>query len=232
MSTQQTTLKLRSGKFSIEKEHYENIGLNERMVSMFLGGVLMRHGIMRPFRASFLYGSYLAYRAFTGHCMFYELLGIDASKPHAVNIRGEFIIDRPKNEVYSYWRNLNNLPASINHLLNVEMIEEKLSRWKSNVLGNLFPLDWSAEIIKDEPGRLIGWRSTPGTLVHHIGRISFAETANPQETILKIVLSYRPPAGGVGLGLARLLNPYFESLLKKEIKTFKHNIETTMPRQF
>lgn len=232
MSTLQTTLKLRSGKFSIEKEHYENIGLNERMVSMFLGGVLMRHGIMRPFRASFLYGSYFAYRAFTGHCMFYELLGIDASKPHAVNIRGEFIIDRPTNEVYTYWRNLNNLPTSINHLLNVEMIEEKLSRWKSNVLGNLFPLDWSAEIIKDEPGRLIGWRSTPGTLVHHIGRISFAETADPQETLLKIVLSYRPPAGGVGLGLARLLNPYFESLLKKEIKTFKHNIETTMPRQF
>lgn len=232
MSTQQTNLKLRSGKFSIEKQHYENIGLNERMVSMFLGGILMSRGIRRPLRAPFLYGSYLAYRAFTGHCMFYETFGIDASKPHAVNIRGQFIIDRPTNEVYTYWRNLNNLPGSINHLLNVEMVEEKLSKWKSNILGKLFPLDWQAEIVKDEPGRLIGWRSAPGTLIHHIGRVEFSETSDPQETLLKIVISYHPPGGGVGFGLAKLLNPYFESLLKKEIKTFKHTIESVMPHRF
>lgn len=232
MSTYQTSLKLRSGKFSIEKQHYENIGLNERMVSMFLSGILMSRGIKRPFSASFLYGGYLAYRAFTGRCLFYEQLGIDASKPHAINIRGEFIIDRPANEVYTYWRNLNNLPASIRHLLDVEMVDENLSRWKSNVMGNLFPVDWHAEIVKDEPGRLIGWRSTPGTLLHHVGRVQFAQTSVPQETLLKIVLSYHPPAGGIGLGLAKLLNPYFESLLKKEIKTFKHTIEAAMPHQF
>lgn len=228
----QTTLKLRSGKFSIEKQHYENIGLNERMISMFLGGVLMSKGIRRPLHASFLYGTYLTYRAFTGHCIFYECFGIDASKPHAINIRGEFVIDRPAHEVYTYWRNLNNLPVSINHLLNVEMEGEKISRWKSNIMGNLFPLDWHAEIVKDEPGRLIGWRSAPGTFIHHIGRVEFAEHLDSQETLLKIVISYHPPAGGIGFGLAKLLNPYFESLLKKEIKTFKHHIETTMPRQF
>jgi uncharacterized membrane protein len=232
MSTHQTNLKLRSGKFSIEKQHYENIGLNERMVSMFLSGVLIGRGITRPFSTSFLYGGYLAYRAFTGRCLFYEQLGIDASKPHAINIRGEFIIARSTSEVYTYWRNLNNLPSSIKHLLNVEMVEENLSKWKSNVIGNLFPVDWHAEIVKDEPGHLIGWRSAPGTLLHHVGRVEFAETSDPQETLLKIVLSYHPPAGGVGLGLAKLLNPYFESLLKKEIRNFKHNIEMTMPHQF
>ncbi|MEQ7800375.1 YgaP-like transmembrane domain [Pedobacter sp. ASV1-7] len=233
MIMHQNTLKLRSGKFSIEKQHYENIGLNERMVSMLLGGFLIGRGIKRPLRTSFLYGSYLAYRAFTGHCMFYELLGIDASRPHAINIRGEFIIDRPAKEVYTYWRNLSNLPVSVNHLLNVEMEGENLSRWKSNILGNVFPVDWHAEIVKDEPGRLIGWRSAPGTLIHHIGRVEFAERPDSEETLLKIVISYHPPAGGIGLGLAKLLNPYFESLLKKEIKTFKYKIETTMqPHQF
>lgn len=229
MTPQQTNLKLRSGKFSIEKQHYENIGLNERMVSMFLGGVLMSQGIKKPLRGTFLYGAYLAYRAFTGRCLIYEQLGIDASKPHAINIRGEFVIERPANEVYAYWRNLNNLPGSIKHLLNVEMVDESLSRWKSNVMGNVFAIDWAAEIVKDEPGRLIGWRSAPGTLIHHVGRVEFAESADQQSTLLKVVLSYHPPAGGVGLGLARLLNPYFETLLKKEIKSFKHNIERRSP---
>nr|WP_121273612.1 SRPBCC family protein [Pedobacter schmidteae] len=226
MSIQSNHPQLRSGKFSIEKQHYENIGLNERLVSMFLGGVLMSRGITRPFKAPFLYGAYMAYRAFTGRCLFYEQLGIDASKPHAINIRGEFTITRSPAEVYAYWRNLNNLPGSIRHLLDVEVVEEKLSRWKSNVMGNVFAVDWQAEIVKDEPGRLIGWRSAPGTFIHHVGRVAFAATPNPNETLLKIVLSYHPPAGGVGLGLARVLNPYFESLLKKEIKTFKHTIES------
>ncbi|SMC58043.1 SRPBCC family protein [Pedobacter nyackensis] len=231
MNIHQSNLKLRSGKFSIEKHQYENIGLNERMVSMFLGGILISRGIKRPLKAQFLYGAYLTYRAFTGRCLLYERLGIDASKPHAINIRGEFVIERPAAEVYAYWRNLNNLPGSVKHLLSVEIEEENLSKWKSNVMGNLFAIDWNAEIVKDEPGHLIGWRSIPGSLFHHVGRVEFAKTSNPQETLLKIVLSYHPPAGGLGLGLAKLLNPYFESLLKKEIKTFKHTIETTTQRQ-
>jgi uncharacterized membrane protein len=225
MDIYQTNLKLRSGKFSIEKQHYENIGLNERMVSMFLAGVLISRGMTRPFRGPFIYGAYLAYRAFTGRCLIYEQLGIDASKPHAINIRGEFVIDRPAQEVYTYWRNLKNLSGSIKHLLNVEMVDENLSRWKANVMGNLFNIDWEAEIIKDEPGRLIGWRSAAGTMIHHVGRVEFEETPDQQGTNLKVVLSYHPPAGGIGLGLAKLLNPYFESLLKKEIKNFKHSIE-------
>lgn len=231
MGTFQTHLQLRSGKFSIEKQHYENIGLNERMVSMFLSGVLICRGIKRPFRGQFLYGTYLAYRAFTGRCLIYEQLGIDASKPHAINIRGEFVIDRTPGDVYHYWRNLSNLSGSIKHLLNVEMIDENLSRWKSNVMGNVFAIDWEAEIVKDEPGRLIGWRSAPGTLIHHVGRVEFAETPDGHGTVLKIVLSYHPPAGGLGLGMAKLLNPYFESLLKKEIKSFKHTIENTRLHQ-
>lgn len=225
LKTHDTQLKLRSGKFSIEKHHYENIGFTERMVSMFLAGVFITRGIKRPLKGQFLYGTYLAYRACTGRCLFYEKLGIDANKTRAINIRGDFEIDRPAAEVYAYWRNLDNLTGSLQHLMDVKVIDGNLSHWKSNVLGNLFSVEWDAEIVKDEPGRLIGWRAAPGSLVHHVGRVQFDETADGSGTILKVVLSYHPPIGGVGIGLAKLLNPYFESLLKKEIKIFKHTIE-------
>ncbi|WP_133577789.1 SRPBCC family protein [Pedobacter metabolipauper] len=225
METHQTNLKLRSGNFSIEKHHYENVGLTERMVSMFLGGVLITRGIRRPFKGQFLYGAYLTYRAFTGRCLFYERFGIDSNNPMAVNIRGEFVIDRPAAEVYAYWRNFENLPGSIAHLLDVKVIDGNLSRWKSNILGKLFSINWDAEIVKDEPGRLIGWRSASGSLIHHVGKVTFEETPDQTGTILKVVLSYHPPIGGVGIGLAKLMNPFLESLLKKEIKSFKHKIE-------
>jgi len=225
MDTHQTDLKLRSGNFSIEKKQHENVGLTERFVSVFAGAILLSKGLKNPFKPKFLYGAYLTYRGFTGRCLVYEQLDIDSTKPQAVNIRGEFVIDRPAAEVYTYWRNLNNLPASLNHLFDVKMLSENLSHWKSRVLGSFLPLDWQAEIVKDEPGHLIGWKST-GSVLQHVGKVEFDETPDGTGTLLKIVLSYHPPAGGVGIGLARLFNPYFEHLLTREIKTFKHEIES------
>jgi len=226
METHQAHLKLRSGNFSIEKRQHENVGLTERFVSVFAGAILLSKGLQNPLKPRFLYGAYLTYRGFTGRCLFYEQLGIDATKPQAVNIRGEFIIDRPVADVYSYWRNINNLPGSINHLFDVKVQSEKLSHWKSKVLGNMLPLNWTAEIVKDEPGQLIGWRSAAGSVLQHVGKVEFEKTPDGTGTKLKIVLSYHPPIGGVGIGLARLFNPYFESLLSKEIITFKHEIES------
>jgi uncharacterized membrane protein len=229
MDIHETHMKLHSGKFTIEKHELENIGLTERFVSVFAGALLISSGWRHPLKQKFLVGAYLTYRGFTGQCMVYDSLGIDSKKPHAVNIRGEFIIERKAAEVYSYWRNLNNLPGSLNYLMDVKMIDEHTSYWKSKVLGKILPIDWKAEIIKDEPGRLIGWRSTPDSIMQHVGRVEFEEMPDGINTKLKIVLSYHPPGGGLGIGMAKLLNPYFESLLKKEIKTFKHHIEKPSP---
>ena len=229
MQTYPTPLKLRSGNFSIEKHQMTNIGLTERFVSVFAGAILVSKGLKNPFKPKLWYGAYLTYRGFTGKCFLYDYLEINSKKPQAVNVRGEFTIDKPASEVYEYWRNLNNLPHSVNHLLDVEVIDENTSHWKTNVLGDLLPLDWNAEIVKDEPGHLIGWRSTKDSILQHVGKVEFDPTPDGMGTILKVVLSYHPPVGGVGIGFARLFNPYFEQLLTKEIKNFKDNIEYTAP---
>ena len=221
--------KPRSGNYAIEKHHYENMGLNERLASMLLGGILIGTSLKNPFKGRFLYGAYLAYRGATGNCMFYDYLGIDGKRPQAVNIRGEFEIDLPPAEVYAYWRNLKNLPGTLNNLLNVEVVDEHLSSWKTAALGKFFALKWDAEIVKDEPGHLIGWRSINAPLVQHVGRVEFEESLDGRGTLLKIVLSYRPMIGGVGVGLSKLINPYFEHLLQKEIKNFKYTIEHKTP---
>lgn len=223
------TLKLRSGKFSIHRDPGRNVGYSERLVSVFLGGILLSKGFMNPFKPRFWYGAYLSYRGFTGRCLIYDQLNIDAKKAQAVNIRGEFVIDKPAREVYNFWRNLNNIPASINHLLDVEMVDENISKWKSNAFGKFFPINWEAEIVKDEPGRLIGWRAVKGSMMQHVGRVDFEELPDGRATKLNILLSYRPPIGGLGIGLSRILNPVFEKMLKSEIDTFKHAIESKVP---
>lgn len=219
----------RSGSFSIEKKHYENVGLNERLFSMLLGGVLIGSTLKNPFKSRFLYGAYLAYRGLTGKCYLYDYLGIDSKRPHAVNIRGEFEIDLPPAQVYSYWRNLNNLPVSLSQMLNVDIKDEKLSSWRANIFNNLFSLKWDAEIVKDELNHLIGWRAAKGSAFRHVGRVEFEELPYGNGTLLKIALSYHPPGGGVGQGVSKILTPLLENLLKKEIKNFKYNIEHKTP---
>lgn len=209
----------------MEKNQYENVGLTERFVSVFAGAILLSKGLRNPLKPKFLYGAYLTYRGFTGRCLLYEQLEIDSNKPQAINIRGEYVIDRLPADVYTYWRNLNNLPASLKYLLDVKMIDEHVSHWKSKILGKLLPVDWKAEIVKDEPGHLIGWRSTSDSALQHVGRVEFESTPDGSGTLLKIVLSYHPPVGGLGIGVARLLNPYFEQLLSREIKNIKQQIE-------
>jgi uncharacterized membrane protein len=225
METHQKNLKLRSGNFTIEKRDQENLSVHERLASVFVGGILISKSLRNPFKGRLLSGAYLTYRGITGKCFIYDQLGINSKKPHAVNIRGEFTIDRPAAEVYTFWRNLNNLPGSLEHLMNVEMIDEKLSSWKANVLGDFFAIKWRAEIVKDEPGHLIGWRSVRGSLVKHAGKVEFSDAPNGMGTRLQIVLSYHPPVGGLGIGLAKVLNPFFEQMLQNEIQSFKHTIE-------
>jgi uncharacterized membrane protein len=229
MNTANNNLNFRSGNFSIERHHYENIGFNERLASMWLGGILLGSSLKNPFKTRFLYGIYLTYRGITGNCIFYDYLGIDGKKPQAINIRGEFEIDLPPNEVYAYWRNLKNLPGTISRLLEVDVVDEHLSTWKSNVLGNLFAIKWEAEIVKDEPGRLLGWQSAKGPLLRHVGRVEFEEAPDGKGTLMKVVLSYRPLIGGIGVGISKLINPYFEHLLRKEIRNFKYRIEHKTP---
>jgi len=229
MNTTENNLNPRSGNFSIEKHQYENVGLNERLASMLVGGILMGSALKNPFKSRFLYGMYFTYRGITGNCIFYDYLGIDGKKPQAINIRGEFEIDLPPQEVYAYWRNLKNLPGTITRLLEVDMVDEHLSTWKTKVLGNLFAVKWEAEIIKDEPGRLIGWQSAKGPILRHVGRVEFEEAPDGNGTLMKVALSYRPLIGGIGVGISKLINPYFEHLLKKEIKNFKYRIEHRTP---
>ncbi|MGY4384789.1 putative membrane protein [Pedobacter sp. UYP24] len=221
MKLQHLLLQSRIGKASNDKHPYQNLGKSERLISVFFGGLLLGRYITRPFKTPFLYGAYLTYRGATGKCLFYEQLGIDASTSKAINIRGEFEVDKSAAELYAYWRNLENLPGSLKHLANVKVIDGQISQWKSNLPGKLFNLHWEAEIVKDEPGRLIGWSSLPGSFLKHVGRVTFEEKADGTGTIMKVVFSYHPPAGGLGMTIAKLVNPYLEALLDKEMSTFR-----------
>jgi uncharacterized membrane protein len=61
-------------------------------------------------------------------------MGRNSTEPVNVNIRSSFLINKPRQQVYDFWRKLDNLPLFMKHLESVEMIDDTRSHWVLNCL--------------------------------------------------------------------------------------------------
>jgi uncharacterized membrane protein len=209
-----------------------NVSWSERVASAGLGGYLLGAGLKnltrKPIRGLIqtILGGYLLYRGSSGNCMLYSAVGKDADAHHAdsVNIRTSLRVNRPRHEVYQFWRKLENLPRFMKHLLTVAEIDGKRSHWEAVLPGSLATIKWEAEIVKEMPDQLIGWQSVPHSTIENAGKVEFND-APDGGTNLEIVISYRPPAGDLGSGIAKLMNPVVRKVITEDIMRFKEYIE-------
>ncbi len=61
------------------------------------------------------------------------------------------------NELYSLWRDLESIPKWQELITDVIQTGPKTSHWVMQAEGKT--LEWDAEILADEPGKRIAWRS-------------------------------------------------------------------------
>jgi len=211
-----------------------NISFAERAVSVAAGANLIASGLLNifshPIRNLLVAGAggYLVFRGATGYCPVYNFVDRQRSqiKNSNVNIRTSVFINKPRQEVYDFWRNLENLPLFMTHLKSVKQLDGKRSHWESNLPGNLSSISWEAEIVSDNPGSVIGWRSIAGSEIDNAGKVEFADAADGQGTVVQVVISYLPPKGGfIKSKIADLLSPVFERMVRNDINNFKHYIE-------
>lgn len=211
-----------------------NVGYNERIISAALGAFLLSSGLGNLTRHPLngliktALGGYLLYRGTSGNCAMYSALGKTKGVSHtqAINIRTSLIVNRPKDEVYAFWRKLENLPLFMKHLASVTEIDQKHSHWEAVIPGNIGKIKWNAEIVKEEPGYMIGWQSIPNATINNAGKVVFHDALGGQGTELEVVIIYHPPAGEIGSGVAKLLNPVFEKIIRQDVMNFKEYIET------
>jgi uncharacterized membrane protein len=211
----------------------EKINLNwpERYVSVITGVKLSLSGFQLLFKKPFISmlklgaGGYLLNRGITGHCAIYSKIGKDTQEPVNVNIRSSFIIDKPRHQVYQFWRRLDNLPLFMNHLESVEVLDEKRSRWVLKLPINVSTVSWEAEIVNDEPDHTIGWSSLPGSIIDNAGKVRFRDAADGKGTLVDIVITYQPPVGGIGASIAHVLNPIFKNMVDNDVRNFKQYMD-------
>lgn len=211
----------------MEKKITKNVGPVEQAVSMALGAYMAYRAIRNlRYRSvpALVAGGYLMVRGGLGYCPVSRWLGKKDLGSPAINLRAVMTVNKPREEVYGYWRNLTNLPSFMAHLKEVVEIDERRSHWVIETPGIGGRIEWDAEVVKDEPNRLIGWQSVNGAAIKNAGKVEF-DDAPRQGTEIRIVFSYHPPAGGLGTGVAKLFMPVFRGIIEDEIFNFKRVIE-------
>lgn len=225
-----------SGIPNLSSTNLINVSWPERMISTTVGALLLTNGVGNLFSnplsalVKTALGGYLVYRGASGNCALYSWLGMGEAgqQVHAgsVNVRTTMVVNKPRNEVYSFWRNLENLPLFMKHIKSVKEDNNKTSHWEALMPGNLGIVKWEANVVEDEENKKIAWQSTPESMIENAGKVVFEDALGGQGTRLDIVISYRPPAGDIGRGIASMLNPMVERYVREDVANFKSHIET------
>ena len=151
--------------------------------------------------------------------------GAESGSQPGIRIQHAITINRPAQELYDFWRDFSNLPQIMDHLESVEVLDGNRSHWKvKGPAGS--SVEWDAEIIDDRPGELISWRSLEGADVDNAGTVRFIPMPGDRGTVVKIDLSYDPPAGRVGAAVAKLFRRGPEQEIRSDLRPFKQLMET------
>ena len=213
-----------------------NVGKTERLLSGIAGAAVIALALRRKRLRGVLLplGGSLLSRALSGRCAVNRALGRNSAKgervsPVASVARGQGVkversitVNRPREEVYHFWRQLENLPRFMDHLESVTVIDENRSHWVAKAPAGA-KVEWDATIHNEIENELIAWRSLPGSDIDNAGSVHFTPADNGTE--VRVVLSYDPPAGKVGAAVAKLLGEEPGQQVEEDLRRFKQVME-------
>lgn len=135
------------------------------------------------------------------------------------------LINRPRRELYDFWRDFRNLPTFMENVKSVEIMESGRSSWMiAGPAGADFEL--VSEITEERPGEYIAWRSLDESDVDHEGWIEFRDNPFGRGTEVRVFISYDPPVGALGKVVARVMQREPRIQARRELRRFKQLMET------
>jgi uncharacterized membrane protein len=168
-----------------------------------------------------LAGAPLLYRGTTGHWPVPQSVSDKASEAMAgTPLEAAVTINKPRAEVYAFWRGLENLPRFMKNLEEVVDLGDGRSHWVGkSPLG--FKAEWDAEIVEDREGEYISWRSLPGSQVQNAGTVHFDDAPGDRGTTVRVSLEI----GGIGQIVGKAFGGVTQQQVKEDLKRFKQLLE-------
>jgi uncharacterized membrane protein len=176
----------------------------------------------------------LGYRAATGHCPAYAAAGISTlrradtrealSGPRGVHAEASVLVNRRAEDLFAWWRRLENLPEVMSHLVSVRDLGGGRSRWRAKgPMGSV--VEWDAEINNEVPNQVIGWRSLQGSTVVTAGSVNFDRLQGSSSTRVRVKLQYDPPGGKLGAWVAWVFGEEPNIQIREDLQRFKEAME-------
>jgi uncharacterized membrane protein len=92
------------------------------------------------------------------------------------------------------------------------------------------PLGSTVELVTritaDQPGKLIAWESEPDSSVETNGQVEFLDAPPGRGTMVRLTMTYSPPGGVIGKGIAKLLQKEPDIQARRDLRRFKQLMET------
>lgn len=225
-----------------EPEPGVNVGRRERWLTAAVAAALTAYGLRRRRGRGLILpvaGALLG-RAMSGRCPVNRMLGRNSAlddepsspvtsvrRGEGVRVEESIVLNRPRSEVYRFWRNLENLPRFMDHLEAVTVLDSERSHWVAKGPAGT-RVEWDAVIHNEIPNELLAWRSLEGSEVDNAGSVHFMPTETG-DTEVRVVLRYDPPAGRVGAAVARLFGEEPSRQVAEDLRRLKQVVEAGEP---
>jgi uncharacterized membrane protein len=202
----------------------QNIANWERIASVVGGTLAAGYGLSRRSwtgGALALAGIAFIERGLSGRCRLKAAL--EGSGPVQFH-RTLTITSKTPEEVYALWRNFDMLPQWMESLHSVDTLDERRSHWVARGLAGK-RVEWDAEITNERPGRLIEWRSLPGSGMDISGIVRFRRKQGGG-TKVHLTINYSTPGGIVGETLAHWFGQNPETKIDAGLAGFREALES------
>ena len=87
-------------------------------------------------------------------------------------------------------------------------------------------MTWETEIVEEEPGRALSWRTVGRSDVRHDGRIELDDATANRGTVVCVRLTYRSPAHKGRSALARVFRNDPETQIRGDLRRFQRLVQT------
>jgi uncharacterized membrane protein len=135
------------------------------------------------------------------------------------------IVNRSPQEVYAFWRQPENFPRFIDNIESIQVTEGGQWHWKMKGPAGK-TIEWKSEIVEDQPGSLISWRSTEESDVYNAGSVRFEHATGGRGTLITVNLEYYPPGGAIGADIAKLFGKEAGQQVEDALRRMKQVLET------
>jgi len=146
-----------------------------------------------------------------------------ATEDEAMHVKAAITVRKPREEVYRFWRELENLPSFMDHVEAVERSNGR-SHWRVKAPAGA-RVEWDAEVVEDRPGELLAWRSV-GSGLTNAGAVRFLDAPRNQGTEVHVEFDYDAPGGKVGEAVAKLFGEEPTQQAKDDLRRLKQVMET------